>query len=499
MILDAREQTPDADLEYDLCIVGAGAAGITLALALADAGLRIVVLESGGLENEAATQALYEGTTAGERTWSLHRTRWRQLGGSTLRWAGWCKPLNEEDFLPRAHIPLSGWPITRDTLLPWYELAQARLQLGDFFYDTAAIAAHEDRPLLLPESARVRTEVFQYSPPTRFGTFYRAALEGAESVDVLLYANVVDILLEPTLSRVSHVHCKTLTDTTFTVRADRFVLACGGIENARVLLSARSQLEEGIANSSDMVGRCFMEHPHYYRAAALVTNPDINTALYQRFRISETFENTSLRNQFVRGTLALSPQTRQEFGLPSFTVELVDADISNAETGALLPTSVAALRKHESSEPRLLRLTARTEQRPDPDNRITLQQDDLDALGQPKVLLNWEVSEEDRRSMRTSFAILGAEFAAAGLGRLWTPTTDGRLDWKADPGNHHLGTTRMTADPSLGVVDADCRSHDHPNLFVLGGSVFATGGDANPTLTITALAERCAAYLRDNP
>ena len=210
MLLDANDLTTGETLTADVCIAGAGAAGITLALALRDAGLDVILLESGGFEDDAITQSLYRGTMSGIDTWQLDDHRWRLFGGSTSRWAGWCRPMHPYDFERRPYIEKSGWPITYDDLVPFYKLAQIRVELADFSYDVETIRAASGRPLLQSPAGRLSTEIYQYSHPTRFGERYRADLEAAENGRVYLHSNVHNLELESRHDQVSRFDCATL-------------------------------------------------------------------------------------------------------------------------------------------------------------------------------------------------------------------------------------------------------------------------------------------------
>lgn len=495
VLLDARTFATDETRAYDLCIVGAGAAGITLALALADRGLRIALLESGGIEEDADTSDLLNGAMTGIRTWNPRTQRARYLGGTTNRWAGWCRPLSRDDFEERAHVPHSGWPISFDDLEPWYRRAHERVELGDFVWDAAAVAAADGVPLLLPNNDVVRSVYFQYSPPTRFGERYRSELESSESIDLILWANLREIHLDAAGDRVEWLDVRTLSGVGFRIEAERFVLALGGLENPRVLLASKGRFAEGVANGHDLVGRYFMEHPHYYSSAAWVMNGEPDLRFYRRYETTYEGPDGSLAGRPIRGVLALTSAIRASEGLPAFTMELVDADLSTATTGEVPPTRIASMLQNEAPTQRLVRLTCRTEQYPMADSRVTLQDDDVDALGMPRLTLDWRVGDEDRRGMRRALELVAMEMAANGLGRIWTPHENGLFTWNTQPGGHHMGTTRMSADPTTGVVDANLRCHEVSNLWLVGASVFATGGDANPTLTIVALAERLAAHL----
>ena len=491
MLLDANDLPTGDTVTADVCIAGAGAAGITLALALRDAGFEVILLESGGFEDDANAQALYRGNMSGIDTWQLDDHRWRLFGGSTSRWAGWCRPMQPFDFEQRPYIEKSGWPITYADLEPYYELAHTRVELADFIYDVDAIQAASGRPVLESPGGRLQTQVFHYSPPTRFGVKYRPDLDAAENVRVYLHANVRNIELTSSHDEVRRFECVTLQGIRFNVEARAFVLALGGIENARLLLASNSQVPAGVANSSDNVGRYFMEHPHYSGVCIWVLSRPTDLSFYERHDIE--LPSGSAR---VMGVLALAPDVLASEGLVDFTASISETVVEPGATGPIDAEQVRSLVRDREDE-RVYSLYVRAEQRPFRDSRITLRTDDLDSLGMPRVDLNWQLHPEDNRGMRRALELVGAELAAAGLGRMWTSTKGDELSWLTNPGGHHMGTVRMSEDPAEGAVDEHCRCHDLGNLYVAGSAVFTTGAAANPTLTIVALAERLAQHLRE--
>jgi choline dehydrogenase-like flavoprotein len=479
-ISNAHTLLPNSTLSADLCVVGAGAAGITLARELREQGLRVLLLESGDFEPSPETQDLYRGSMSGIDTWAPDNHRWRYFGGSTNRWAGWCMPLEPEDFVRRDHVPLSGWPIRRSDLDPYYARAQQIVQIGSR-WEAASVAETLGRPLVPAPSGHLATRLFRYSPPTRFGSRYRRALEESETVEVVRNANVVGIELAG--GRVSHLRCRVLGGPSFTVEADRYVLAMGGLENARLLLASN------VGNESGFVGRCFMEHPHLYGSSAWLEVGGSDLDFY-------TGQSRPAGEDDVLGVLALSREIRDAEGLLDLTISMHEESLEDASTGEVRATDVAA-RWRAQEGTRLFRLTLRAEQSPFEKSRVTLT-DEVDPLGVPRIDVHWAVRDEDLRGYRRSMEILGRELGAAGLGRMWTPhDAEGRFQDVIAPGGHHMGTTRMSADPSDGVVDADCRCHEVANLYIAGSSVFATGGSANPTLTIVALAARLADHLAE--
>jgi choline dehydrogenase-like flavoprotein len=495
MLIDGRTLTAGTTLEADICIAGAGAAGMTIALDLRGSGLSILLLESGGRERDEATQDLSDGRMTGIDTWDLRRMRIRALGGTTGHWAGWCRPLMPQDFEARDYIPGSGWPLKYSDLVPWYRRACQTLEIGEFEWDGEDRADRTGRPLLAV-SKNIDQRYYQFSPPTRFGPAYGPVLERADDVRVVTYANVTDIRLDQTRGRAESVVCRTLDGTTFRVNAGRYVLALGGVENARVLLASRSQQREGVANGHDVVGRYFMEHPHYYGSIGVVHASALDLSFYRRG--DSDFKRADGTPVQMLGALGLSAAVSRRERLLNFSATFLTTarpGYPKTESDAL-PSAVAeALVTRGVDGFQTPQLTVRAEQSPLRDSRITLT-DEVDALGMPRVALHWRIAPQDDEQMRRAMVILGRELGAAGLARLWVPGDATRFVWRQDPGGHHMGATRMGRDPAVSVVDAECRAHEVRNLYVAGCSVFTTGGDSNPTLTVVALAHRLADTLR---
>jgi choline dehydrogenase-like flavoprotein len=493
MLLDARDLKTGAVLSADVCIAGSGPAGITLATELVDSGLDVVLLESGGFSFDDDAQALNEGHMTGIQTWSPRDMRLRLFGGTSGHWGGFCRPLSREDFERRDWVTGSGWPIVYDTLEPYYVRAQQTCQAGALDYDAKRMSERIGVALLTDDESVLEHNFYRLSPPTRFGTRYRKALEDAENVRTYTYATLLDIRLDQKLSAVERFDCSTLEGKRFSVEAGRFVLALGALENARVLLASAGQIADGVANSSGMVGRRFMEHPHYYDSVAMVLRSDANLGFF-RVHDVDPLEEDGEDGFSVLGTLGLRAEVRAAEGLLNMSVSLGARDIEDQKTGMIAPSNVAALLGQRTKDTVFVRCTCRTEQTPYEESRLTLGYE-RDELGMRRFDLDWRVREDDERALRRALEIIGSELGRLGLGRLWMPHKGGRFAWKQSPGGHHMGTTFMGDDPKKSVVDAELRCHDTENLYVAGSSVFATVGDANPTLTIVALAHRLADHL----
>lgn len=493
MLVHTNAVSDNATLQADVCIAGAGAAGITLALELAGSGLDVVLLEGGGSAKSNEMQALYAGTMVGIDTWSLDALRVRVLGGTTDHWAGWCRPLASEDFTFRAWLPNSGWPISFADLLPYYQRAHDTLQLGPMDYDVAARTHGASAPAW-PLPLGLESSYYQFSPPTRFGSVYREALELSEDTHLYLGANLIDIELAPGNAQVAAFCCKTMAGGTFRVEAERYVLALGGLENARLLLA--SNQGKGVANDNDVVGRYFMEHPHYYTALNAVTTSYPDWGFYRRHS-SDLRDATDSRSIEIVGCFTLAASLREQEQLLGLAATLDLAPFDNTDTGVLSPSSVKALMaRANSADPSLLTLTLRCEQSPIANSRVTLGSE-LDALGLPRIVLDWRIAPEDNERLYKATSWLARSFASAGIARVHIPRNEGRFVFTPQPGGHHMGTTRMGSDTATSVVDENCKAHALENLFIAGASVFATGGEANPTLTVVALAHRLAQYLKD--
>lgn len=466
------------NLTYDIAIYGAGPAGISLALALSNAGLRIGLFEAGGIEPPPIDleHHPYRGQSLG-RPYDVANTRLRYFGGTSNHWGGYCRPLDAYDFSTRPYIPLSGWPIPRKELDPYFKSALGVCEvptggLGleafehDFGYEGFFHQLHPD----------FRVKNFLFSPPTRFGARYRQELEEAEDIECFLDATLVRLMVAD--NGLDRSLVKSSDGSQFDVSAEYHILAMGAIENARTLLYSE------IANSSDFVGRCFSDHLGHTVGTALL---DLDNRYFLQ---SVSKENQTLR---IMPHLSLSDELMSEMKLPNAGIVInrsssVPLDIYS--TG--VKNQLDWLTKTNTHKFRVL---FRMENTPNPESRITLT-NEMDIYGVPRIALNWQVNAFDFESVERLCAFLGSTIGVV----------DGRfknnyklVKNKHQPGTygaHHLGTTRMSADPEYGVVDSTLCCHDVENLYVLGSSVFPTFGFANPTMTIVALSLRLASHLR---
>jgi choline dehydrogenase-like flavoprotein len=510
LFIDARTLDDGSRIDADLAIIGSGPAGIGIARAIAGPTMRVCIVEAGGLTPEADIQALYQGENAGIE-YPMASTRLRQFGGTSGHWGGYCRPLDPIDFEARDWVPLSGWPFGREALDPYWEAASTTLEVAPARYeDDAYWVEKTGEPLVDWRAGRCITRFFQFSPPTRFGERYREELERSPHIRVLLHANVTNIAALPSAAAVDHLKVQTLTGRHHQVRARRYILAAGGIENARLLLLSNDVMPAGLGNRHDMVGRCFMEHPHLGGFADVVV-ADLNR-LPPIYRQRVAADGRDARVAYIPHPDYLRRDKRLSASFTMSPVGELRTDQSPGDAGlagqrdmlqAARPFLTDGGRPPRPDDPGFsgvrLGIGCACEQAPNPDSRVMLA-DDTDALGLRRVRIDWRLTEQDRRSLVANIHALGRELAATGIGRLRPKLPDDGL-WEAvvAGGSHHMGTTRLSDDPKRGVVDPDCRVHGIDNLYVAGSSLFVTSGSANPTLNILALAYRLVDHLKGQP
>jgi choline dehydrogenase-like flavoprotein len=521
LLTDLRHLPDGTVLEADICIIGAGAAGITIAQALAGASLQVMLLESGGTELESEVQALYEGESVG-LAYPLDAARLRFLGGTTNHWMGQSHPLDRIDFQKRAWVAHSGWPIGYGELERYLTDAHAICDLGAPIYGPEQLRGTPHEPDAVAPEGLVLRYYRIATPPTRFGEKFRATLERAENITTVLHATVTALATNAPASHVTQADIADVSGKRATARARVFVLACGGIENARVLLLSDQANPAGLGNGSDCVGRFFMEHPELH-AADLEAHDFKHIA--QRY---DTIERGGIR---LIAQFQLPPEVQERQGLLNTAAFLVpwmavrNSGIQSlrrlwwavrrgrvpdqmtndlwhvvSDLDGIFGATLGRLSEGAWGTPAEIPLWVTCEPAPTPESRVSLA-DTVDTLGLRRVRLDWRLSDQELRSAQEVVRHVGMEAGRLRLGRLrlkeWftAPAPAWPDDLKG--GYHHLGTTRMSATPAHGVVDVDCRCHEVDNLFIAGSSVFPTAGCTNPTLNLVALALRLADHLRD--
>jgi len=516
MIINSKDLESGQTLEADLCIIGAGAAGITIAREFLKSNLKVCLLESGGNEFKPEVQDLYAGKVTGNilsgQSAYLTLSRLRYIGGTTNHWSGWCRPLDQIDFEQRPWVPDSGWCIPEQELHRYYARAAKVLQIADI--DTK----DEDRALPCSvlfgsNSDRITTKFFHVSPlnhlnrnqQARFRVNYTRKINSAQNINFVHHANVTELETDASGRKVTTVHCSTLEKKRFAVKARAVVIACGGIETARLLLLSQGTNPKGLGNDHDLVGRYFMEHLHIPMACHfLFTHPENSVKIYKKF------VDQKLRQQCI-GVLTVAEEVQRKEQLLNACAELrlderdiphgdLPSSISNSsyllDQFAATTTEQAIENSRQKKEAAMVPALLRIEQIPDPNNRVMLDTE-VDSLGLKRSKLHWTITNQDRESYERVIKIMAEEFAKKQLGRLHINQNSLQQGGLAHGGSHHMGTTKMHDNPKKGVVDANCKLHAVDNTFIASSAVFPSVGFANPTFTIVTLAVRLADYLKD--
>lgn len=532
-------------LDCDVCIVGAGAAGLSLALDFIGLPQKMLVIDAGDLHGKRTDQSFYEGEVVNPAHPAPNMYRHRRLGGSTTIWGGRCVPYDEIDFEARDYVALSGWPFRRAELEPYYIRAQAILEAGAFDYVArsalrgGALIDDFDDPDVLTQSLE------RYSLPTNFWRDYRHRIAAAPNVQVVGGATAVR-LERGDAGRIETLSCVDGQGSFFTIRARVFVIASGALETVRILGFSN------LGNDADMLGRTYMCHVESSVGEIRLT-PKGRGITYgfektidgvytrRRFTLSPARQRSlKVMNAAARphhppvgdpahGHPVLSAMfLAKRFIIPEYARRFAAAErLAGGGSSRSAGFLAHHIRNLILGSPRLLGFTVdwtyrrylsrrrlpyvslpsaagmfpldfNGEQEPNPTSRVTLT-DKLDRNGVPRLLIDWRLTELDYRTLTTTLREIRAALRRAGCGDI--AFDDARLDdevrSKVRPvGGHHIGTARMSTDPSQGVVDADCRVHGVDNLYLAGAATFPTSGQANPTLTIVAMALRLGTHLR---
>jgi choline dehydrogenase-like flavoprotein len=508
VIVDGRQAVGGLPGNFDVCIVGAGPAGLTIASRLATRGYRVAVIEGGGVEPTIRGQRMLIDRPSGTPYWPLENVRFRMLGGSGSRWGGICRPLDPIDLAERPWIQNSGWPIGWDAVVDYYRQAAESLDLVDADFTRPASSKTAWAPDL-PPGDDLEVAYYRLSPKIDFGREYFDLMRRSPGITLMINTNVIGLTLRPDQTAIASVDTRTFAGAHRTVTATTFVLAAGGIENARLLLASPGRDGAALGNEHDVVGRYFSEHIHApiatfvpadraWSSYDLTTWPRLSNAIVPTAAVQQAA-------QLLNASLAIGPTwyageppfVRRNYRLKLYYERLQRAQAAgNSRSVRLAQRALDAVRAPvralttRDSARRLI--TYRGEQPPRRDNRVVLS-GKTDEFGRPLAHLQWTVGEQETANAEALLELFRRTVDTHGWGEL----SAARPDWRERiiGGPHHMGTTRMSDDPRTGVVDRDCRVHSVANLYVAGSSVFPTGGHANPTLTLVALSLRLADHL----
>jgi choline dehydrogenase-like flavoprotein len=537
-------------LRSEICIVGAGPAGIVLALELARQKRSVTLLESGTITHDARTQALGDAIIDdAQRHAPMHLATHRKLGGASALWGGRCVPLDAIDLARRDYVADAAWPIEFDELAKYYPAAcdYAGCGRADFNSRSALPGRQPSIVPALPDGMVLSSTLERWSSPTDFSQRYRADLECSPHITLVLGATCTSVQFEQSRSATSALIARALSGGQLRVEADAYVLAAGGLETTRLLLNSDTVHAGGIGNHSGKLGRYYMGHisgkiaeVHFstppqltisgferdisgvycrkrftvsaaaQRQRALLNcafwldNPRLNDAAHGNGILSFAYlaltapvlsrrlAPEAIRAAAVGGGGAAWPHLRNVMlDLPSVAGFVPSFGYRRYVAKRRIPGFFLHSRNN------VYALHYHAEHAPDSTSRVFLS-DKTDALGLRRLHVDLRFSDQDVDSVIRSHALLDAHLREHRSGKITYKSDryEESVRAQSSDGFHQMGTTRMAARSEHGVVDADCKLHGVNNLYVCSSAVFPTSGQANPTLTIMALAVRLAAHLR---
>lgn len=552
MIIHPDQLEENTLIEADICIIGGGPAGISIALELQSANKKIVLL-AGGIERETvANQDLNKGYIIPKGSHEpLEENRRRAFGGASIVWGGRCIPFDPIDFTERSWIPYSGWPFSYNELEPFYVRAMELCKAGYFNFNALDVFPTHQKEIIegIDNEDIVSHKLERWSPPVNFAKDYYEILSNSENISVFLDTHLTKINTEVEKESVSSID-GIARNKKLTVKAKRYVLACGGIENPRLLLASRNKFHpNGIGNDYDVVGRYYMAHLNGTFAEVAPSNRKSilfdfekdNEGVYCRRRwwiTGKAQEEKKIGNgifflqqaknqeghrdalfsavfiaKFLLSTIKERSLKKAKFKWAREKEEVFSHSRIILKHGwKQIPTLFKLARKRfnkrrlpfvlPSVNSDSLGLYFQTEQVPNPESRVTISENETDGLGVPRAIVKIAFTEIDKKTVIEAHKIFVQRYLQPKIGSI--KYNEGELLKFIEKGianfnsaAHHLGTTRISQDPKLGVVDSNCKVHGISNLFIAGSSVFPTGGHANPTLTIIALSVKLAEFLKN--
>lgn len=469
--------------KYDVCLCGAGPAGITTARVLAKQGKKVAIFEGGGLEFSDLAQDPYKGASIGLQYWDgVYTARLRFFGGTSNHWSGRCAIFDKVDFEQRSYFGLPGWPITRDEFFQHFNAACSVLDISTEAFQPSQAEKWKGEKFRFSEST--------LSPPTRFGQKYFQELKESSKIDVYINANLTNINLNSEFNEVTSFEIQNYNNQKHEFSAKHYVIALGAIENARLLLNCNKQISNGIGNQNGMVGRCFMEHFNVAIGRFVADDSPIWKDGVVHLNPSE---NMIRELQIGNAVLAFERHAEPiSYGRLKKFKQALREEVCKFESATSLTRNV-----FDFNCPGDGVITSMIEQTPNVNSRVLLGTE-KDMFGMRRIKLDWQASENDYKTIRTLGLEVAKDMALHGSARV--QLKDFILDNSKkvvgfDGHAHQMGTTRMSDDPKFGVVNKDLRIHGLKNIFVAGSSVFPTGGGCNPTLSLVMLSVRLGQHL----
>ncbi len=471
MIIDLNKSNLSSITDIDYCIIGSGPAGMSLALDLESSQKKILLLEAGSIHWTRESSDCYKGENIGDQYFELEQSRQRFFGGTSNHWTGWCRSLDDSDF-NSAQVSGVEWPIRKSDLDPYLKESCKILEVGSDYSNS-----------ILSTKFGVESQKFEFSPPVRFGFKYRERINKSQSIQLILNANLTDFLYSN--QKINEAFAESYLGNRCSIKAKTFILAAGGIENSRLLLwfNKKSKSKNKLIDTRSPLGKYWMEHPHFYLGKAF---------------LDRRWENTYL---------GLNKETRHHLGIlnAGIRIEGLGDDGAIALIKDLMCIAPDLGKRignlFEKNLVCAANIRGAWEQSPNIKSLIKISDINFDSFGIPRPILEWKKTNFDIQTIKKTLQQINEWVLHENKGRFkfdeWILNASDFPESIETGGHHHMGGTRMGFNVSDGVVDKNLKVFNKENLYILGSSIFPTGGHANPTLTILQLSLRLSAYLKN--
>jgi choline dehydrogenase-like flavoprotein len=553
MFIDAETFDSGVTVHTGIVIVGAGPAGIVLALELAKAKYEVTLIEGGQFRFSESIQKLNDASHFDPQFHApMSDCTRRQVGGTSNIWGGRCLPYDPVDFDPRPYIPYSDWPVSYSELEKYFQKTCDYCLCGSAEFNVNGIPNLKQKSIIpgLPDEEVLTSTLERWSLPTNFGKEYFQQLKANQHIKLIYGLNCIKIeTSEQDSYKVHHLLNKTMSGKVIYVAAQKYVLAGGALNTTRLLLASDQQHPNGIGNHSGLLGKFYMGHLSGDIATVRFTTPPQKTIfgfdrdpdhIYIRRRFSFTrdflhdkelpnivawlgapkFGDPSHKNGILSSAYValnmpilkdrLTSTAMRNSAIGEDNKGIFHAHIQNiirdiGKTLTFLPgfgyerfiarRKVPALFVYSAANEYPLHY--HSEQVPNVNSHVSLSTE-KDILGMRKLDIKLQFTQQDIDGIVKAHQYWDQHLRKHNCGYLKYLTDDpeARIWDQAGDGFHQVGTTRMSNTANDGVVDTNCKVHGFSNLFIASSSIFVTSGQANSTFMIIAFALRLAGYLK---
>jgi choline dehydrogenase-like flavoprotein len=519
MQIDLEDVPAGTKFESEICVIGAGVAGLLLSTRLAGYGFKVNLLEAGGRELEDRSQDLYKSEMRGRFHMGTTEGRFRTFGGASTRWGGQLLAYPDEVFTTRERMGNVGWPITQDEIRAYYPDIFKIMGVNDLPFTDEFLEKFGNRQEVSSPEVRVRFSKFAPFPRRNLAGTLGKQCVASDRITVYLHANTLSLELAGDGSRVEFAKVRNYQGGEFRFKAQNFIICTGTIETSRLLLSSTSVQPAGVGNAGDQVGRYFQDHVTVDAMQLGEQSKRVFAKYFSPYFVKDTLHSPkieampvlhkSLNLPEVMAHFFIHESEDNEFTLLRQTlVEMQRGRIAISKIGQLprllsgaakMAYSLKVKGRRVFSKQANVSLNIETEQLPRADSRIQIS-DKRNAVGIPQTIVDWKISGEEGEAMQRFAVVMEKYLRSLGMTEQnWTikPQDDAQAWAKAGSDIlHPMGGTRMGTSPENSVVDRDLRVHGVANLYVSSCSVFPTGGSSNPTFTMMSLACRLSDRLK---